>query len=94
MGKRNGPKTQDALNTPDKVEDRRFTVKSERVEPPSNVVWHFDCPFCKADVKAYLWSLAGGGKRCDCGAMFTHRGLARHWRGHHPADGSRPERVE
>jgi hypothetical protein len=31
-------------------------------------VW-LRCPFCKATVQAYLWSLAGGGKRCDCGAL-------------------------
>ena len=28
-----------------------------------------ECPFCYADVEAYIWSLAGGGKRCDCGVM-------------------------
>lgn len=36
------------------------------------------CPFCSAHVTCFVWSLAGGGKRCDCGAMcgssghFTH----------------------
>jgi hypothetical protein len=27
------------------------------------------CPFCGAEVKVYVWSLAGGGKRCNCGAL-------------------------
>lgn len=27
------------------------------------------CPFCNADVEAYLWSLAGSGKKCTCGAV-------------------------
>jgi hypothetical protein len=30
------------------------------------------CPFCKAVTTAYVWSLAGGGKKCECGAIFTH----------------------
>ncbi len=30
-----------------------------------------DCPFCGAEVIAYTWSLAGGGKRCGmCGALL------------------------
>lgn len=35
------------------------------------------CPFCQADVVAYLWSLAGCGKRCECGAKFNQLGEAR-----------------
>jgi hypothetical protein len=27
------------------------------------------CPWCGDDVVAYLWSLAGFGKRCECGAV-------------------------
>jgi len=37
------------------------------------------CPFCDADTTAYVWSLAGGGKRCaneDCGALFGSWGCA------------------
>lgn len=29
------------------------------------------CPFCSAKVLCYLWSLAGSGKRCSCGALIT-----------------------
>jgi hypothetical protein len=29
------------------------------------------CPFCGVVVIAYLWSLAGSGKLCDCGAKHT-----------------------
>lgn len=39
------------------------------------------CPFCEAEVVAYVWSLAGGGKRCSCGAMFSAYGNARKKRG-------------
>lgn len=35
------------------------------------------CPFCSARVIAYLWSLAGSGKRCECGVKFDHYGNAR-----------------
>lgn len=27
------------------------------------------CPYCDATVVAYVWSLAGSGKRCTCGAI-------------------------
>jgi hypothetical protein len=30
-----------------------------------------DCPFCHTTVRVYLWSLAGSGKRCPCGALLT-----------------------
>lgn len=33
------------------------------------------CPFCKTEVKAFVWSLAGGGKRCPCGALHANLGL-------------------
>lgn len=34
------------------------------------------CPFCGEVVTAYLWSLAGGGKRCPgCGALHGHQGF-------------------
>lgn len=35
------------------------------------------CPFCRVEVKAYLWSLAGSGKRCSCGALHTYYGYTR-----------------
>jgi hypothetical protein len=37
------------------------------------------CPFCDWLTTAFLWSLAGGGKRCgnrDCGALFGSSGTA------------------
>ena len=35
---------------------------------------YITCPFCEVRVKAYIWSLAGGGKRCDCGALHDNMG--------------------
>lgn len=31
------------------------------------------CPFCKQEVRTYLWSRCGGGKLCPCGAMLGGR---------------------
>ena len=35
---------------------------------------YITCPFCNESVKAYIWSLAAGGKRCSCGALHTNYG--------------------
>ena len=63
----------------DNVERRKIEVHREGLEPPSSVTLYFDCPFCHTEVKAYLWSLSGGGKRCKCGAFFARSG-AYHWK--------------
>lgn len=36
---------------------------------------YITCPFCGAETRAYIWSLAGSGKKCICGAMHTGFGL-------------------
>lgn len=28
------------------------------------------CPFCKEEFEVYIWSFAGSGKRCSCGALL------------------------
>lgn len=41
------------------------------------------CPWCGAKSKAYIWSLSGGGKRCDgCGVMHCSGGRSykKYWR--------------
>jgi hypothetical protein len=38
-----------------------------------------DCPFCGTTSTAFIWSLSGGGKRCEnkrCGAKFNSAGTA------------------
>jgi hypothetical protein len=35
---------------------------------------YITCPFCGERVRAYVWSLAGGGKRCPCGALHGSLG--------------------
>jgi hypothetical protein len=41
------------------------------------------CPWCKSKTRAYIWSLSGGGKRCDgCGVMHCSGGRSyrKYWR--------------
>lgn len=28
------------------------------------------CPFCGEEFEVYIWSFAGSGKRCSCGALL------------------------
>ncbi len=36
---------------------------------------YITCPFCNTEVKAYIWSLSGCGKRCPgCGALHGSLG--------------------
>lgn len=37
---------------------------------------HILCPFCRWDVWAYKWSLAGCGKKCSCGALHSSLGTS------------------
>ena len=52
------------------TESKPWKYHASSCEYPSSIVWYIDCPFCGVEVKAYLWSLSGGGKRCECGAIF------------------------
>lgn len=59
------------MSTPPEVREHRS------VPGPStmgrSIVW-ITCPFCGTEVTAYLWSLAGSGKRCPCGAKHNGYG--------------------
>ncbi len=57
-----------------RCERRLYTVHRTGLERPSSLTQYFKCPWCQQEVKAYVWSLAGGGKRCDCGAIFGMTG--------------------
>lgn len=35
------------------------------------------CPYCARVLTVYLWSFAGSGKRCPCGARLSLHGGAR-----------------
>ena len=55
-------------------EVRPLEIIRRGLEAPSSRVVYFDCPWCKVEIKAYVWSICGGGKRCRCGALFGSGG--------------------
>lgn len=75
LARKRGPKFGDK-----DLDERTFKVHREALEAPSSRVIYFDCPFCGVEVKAYVWSICGGGKRCDCGAIFGGMGSAQHFK--------------
>lgn len=53
---------------------RVYTVVGEDREMGRSSI-DIRCPFCNAVVTAYIWSLAGHGKKCTCGAMHSYYGF-------------------
>ena len=65
-------------HTPGKCDVKRWTSRpyASRIGRSSIII---DCPFCRTDVETFVWSLAGGGKRCinqGCLAYFSNYGNA------------------
>lgn len=56
-------------------ERRKYTIHAHSLERPSSRIVYFHCPYCNIEIKAYVWSLCGGGKRCECGAIFGSKGV-------------------
>lgn len=57
---------------------RDYRVLSQRSEHGKSRIL-IECPFCQTQSWAYLWSLCGGGKKCErksCGAKFNSAGQA------------------
>jgi len=54
-----------------KKERRNYTITAERSDHGKSSV-DIKCPFCGSITTAYLWSLAGSGKKCECGAKHTY----------------------
>ena len=55
---------------------RRYYQVGERVIQIGRSSCFVRCPFCQGLTRVFMWSLAGGGKRCGCGALFGTRGVA------------------
>jgi len=71
MAKRKPITFADRHNDDHNVTIRKYTVHRAGLEHTSSNTIYFDCPFCENEVKAYVWSLCGGGKRCpSCKALF------------------------
>ncbi len=64
----------------------QFVVKRE-IREMGRTRWIFDCPACGVEVVGFLWSLAGRGKRCVCGALHTMTGTTP------PTPGVRPSKA-
>lgn len=45
-------------------------VTSESRGPAGRSTVTVCCPYCDCETEARLWSLAGSGKKCECGAIF------------------------
>ena len=87
------PQTRHAdINKPE-CETLEYRVVRTGMEHPSSITWYIECPFCFAEVKAYLWSLCGGGKNCGCGALFGSHGNA-YKMGSRSNNNSAPEAAE
>ena len=80
MAKRKGP-TWDQVHEPgsNRIESRDCGGYLRKRAEPGRTRVDLRCPFCKATVTAYVWSLSGGGKRCDCGALAGSGGVFHHF---------------
>ena len=54
--------------------ERREHERSATVSAFGRSYCTITCPFCGAQVRAYIWSLCGGGKRCPCGTLHGSMG--------------------
>jgi len=57
-------------------EVRNHSTSPGRSEMGRSFIW-IKCPFCEVSVVAYLWSLAGCGKKCVCGALHSNFGTTK-----------------
>ena len=63
--------------TPSGIEVRPHRERDYRSDFGKSTV-EVECPFCKTWVRAYVWSMAGSGKRCPtCGAVHGSFGHTR-----------------
>lgn len=65
----------DCVEGSNRVEVRDYAASRGHARASGRSFMIISCPFCGANVKAFIWSIRGGGKRCDCGAMHS-------WIGH------------
>lgn len=79
MARRAPVTSRDATNRPDDVVERAYG-SSPGPSDVGRAAVYIKCPFCDTWITAYLWSIAGGGKRCTCGAFFNAYGTAYQWR--------------
>lgn len=57
---------------------REFSIVGRGLKAPSSNWVDVKCPFCQHVSRAYVWSLSGGGKKCEnrkCGAKHNSVGM-------------------
>ncbi len=59
-----------------KVEERQWEGGGYMGQENGRSYFYAECPFCESDVRCFPWSMAGCGKRCDCGALLLYAGQA------------------
>lgn len=70
---------QDCAPGANNVETAQWTCDGDHPQANGRTYTYITCPFCRASVRAYIWSLTGGGKRCTCGALHGGRGQSYRW---------------
>lgn len=53
----------------ERTESREYTITATQVGPGRRAMV-VRCPWCDRRLTVFGWSLAGTGKRCDCGALL------------------------
>lgn len=61
------------------MDEKEYEEKPHTRVAVSNRAWGgsmvvVECPFCGDWTKAYVWSMAGVGKKCECGALHLWHG--------------------
>jgi hypothetical protein len=77
--RRKGPKWDDIKPGSNRIEERQIDGYRRRDSRPGKSRIEIKCPFCQIYLWAYVWSLSGGGKRCDCGALIGGSGNVYHF---------------
>lgn len=57
--------------------ETRRNISTHLSSEPGRAKVRIVCPYCGVSVDAFLWSLAGSGKLCRCGAKHVNGGLTR-----------------
>lgn len=81
MPKVKGPSWNDVHDpkNSNRIESRQINSYTRKIVEHGRTRIRYVCPFCKATVEAYLWSLSGAGKRCLCGALTGSGGATYHF---------------
>lgn len=69
------PQSPPSVSTNGKYELRQHDKSDYRSESGRSSV-SIKCPFCGMSIRAFVWSLAGHGKKCYCGVLHNSWGVS------------------